>query len=86
MKNQKQPFRSVEKIAANFFSKFTGKHQSRKHISQAFNSIKKETPTEMLCNAIFEMFQGTYFLIKSQGDHFWLPIGTNKHVATNKDS
>ena len=32
MKNQKQPFAGVEKIATEFFSKFTGKHQSRNFI------------------------------------------------------
>ena len=67
MKNPKQSFISVEKIAAELFFKIHRKtpvqeshFNKTSYVSQACNSIKEETPTEMFYGVIFEIFQDSY--------------------------
>ena len=67
MKNQKLPFTSAEKIAAEIFLKI---HKKTLDQEFHFNEIsylkpaillKQLTPTQMLYSLIFEIFQGSLF-------------------------
>ena len=92
MKNQKQPFTSVEKIAAEFF--FFKIHRKTPEQESHFNKpsylkpailLKKRVNKDVLqCH--FRNVSERLLLITSQGDHFLLHIGTNKYGITNKDS
>ena len=67
MKNQKQQFTSVSKIAVEFFFKIQRKMREQEsnlnrpsYLKPAILS-KKKTPTTMLSSAIFETFQDSCF-------------------------
>ena len=66
-KDQKQPFTSVEKTAAEIFFKI---HRKTPEQESHFNKVsyrkpaillKMETPTKMFYSVIFEIFLGSYF-------------------------
>ena len=88
MKNQKQPFISVEKIAPKIFHWKTPEQESHfdkpSYLKPAI--LLKRDSNRDVSQCYFRNFSRQLFLITSQGEHFWLHISTNKHVVTNEDS
>ena len=81
MENQKQPFVSVEKIAAENFFKI---HRKTPVQESPFDKLAYHKPAILLKKRLqhryfavsFFNFSGELFLITSQNDHFRLPIST----------
>ena len=67
MKNQKKLFTSVEKTAAENFSKIYRKapeqesHFNKISYLKPASLLKKETPTQMFYIVLFKIFQDSYF-------------------------
>ena len=91
MKNQRQPFASVEKIAANFFFKIQRKRPEQElhfnkpsYFKPAILLKKRRNKDVLQCH--FRNVSGRLLSIAPRGNHFCLRIIMNKHVVTNKDS